>query len=230
MTTSEKGTRMNNDEIREYLNGQNKFPILAITGYSKSGKSLVASYLQEIYGFSKHSFAAPGKQFLADHFDFAEQKKEDVPEFFPEFPTYRTMLKTLLSTWGRHITHQDIWPLVLIRKLRSKENNPVVIDDLRFDNEMNILVDHFPNRVIFIRVDRKGTEPRPVFTRNPFKKIWNRLFWQPHESERGVASYMIDFVLENDGEITSIFQAVDDMLNTMIQEHRRTEIWNTGSY
>jgi hypothetical protein len=114
-----------------------------------SGKSTVAVMLQNIglSDFKKLSLAAPLRDFSEkilsalghDGVVLLRDKKEEKVEAIGVSP--RQMMQTLGTEWGRSCIHPDLWVMVAegaIKKQRKLGRN-VVIDDVRFPNEAEMI-------------------------------------------------------------------------------------------
>ena len=147
--------------------------LIALTGPKGVGKSTYAKFLASENGVVV-SFATPIKQMLkqiaGDEYVFGDKKNAIVPHLGV---TGRFLLQTLGTEWGRETIDQDIWVNSVRRMLTKQffqEYHPVIIDDLRFENEAAMV--HDLDGEVW-EIERKG------FT--PDKK-------DGHISEAGVAS------------------------------------------
>lgn len=112
------------------------------------GKTTVAMLLEELAGYQRMSFADTLKDMLKPLYrdlgfpDGLEElgKEDPIEEFFNLSPRY--LMQTLGTEWGRSL-HEDFWTQVMSLKLRHHfkhfPNTPVVIDDVRFDNEYKLV-------------------------------------------------------------------------------------------
>jgi energy-coupling factor transporter ATP-binding protein EcfA2 len=157
--------------------------ILALTGPKGSGKSTIALALREnnpaFHEAEILSFAQPLKtmvQTLLPPEAFLPENKED--------PTYglcgkspRYILQTLGTEWGRALIGENIWVEQIRKKIKSLPG-PILIDDLRFENEAE-MIKNFDNSLI-VRVERAGHHTL-----------------DSHASERGLPNHMIDAIITN---------------------------------
>lgn len=115
--------------------------LIAFTGRAGSGKSTAADHLVEKYGYVKHTFAGPLKAMVAAlgvtpaQITDPHLKVVPIPHFGNKSP--REIMQTLGTEWGRHMIHPDIWVNAWKRTLPDAEN--IVVDDCRFDNEVEII-------------------------------------------------------------------------------------------
>jgi hypothetical protein len=131
--------------------------ILGICGRAGSGKTSVASMLQERYGAKRLSFAAPLKRMAIDIFGFSEEQvygdavvKETVD---PRWGVSPREVMQKLGTAGREHLGLNIWIKAALAQVKSP--GFYVVEDLRYRNEAKALHDlghtvfrlHCPDRV-----------------------------------------------------------------------------------
>ena len=143
-------------------------PIIGLVGFIGSGKGAAGDILCDL-GYTRESFAKGVKDVAATMFgwprpllegDTEESRKwREEPDAFwserfgREF-TPREALQKLGTEVGRDIFHSDFWVLQLANRLRFHDN-PVVITDVRFPNEIN-WIHEMGGSVIEIQ---RGTQP-----------------------------------------------------------------------
>ncbi|MTD92890.1 hypothetical protein GIW81_00920 [Hyphomicrobium sp. xq] len=124
-----------------------------------SGKTTSAKYLQNEFNLVQASFSNPMKLMLLKFvLNFAplglastaayswanqyfENKNLPIREI-PGTPTMRHLLDTLGTTWGRTAVHEDVWveaARARVNQMRAKGMQGVVFDDVRFQNEADML-------------------------------------------------------------------------------------------
>lgn len=136
--------------------------IIGLAGKARSGKSTIARYLAMQYNFIELSFAEPLKDMvkvllshiypedeLEGKYKLLENDKTQEIELLHQ--TYRFLLQTLGTEWGREIVYKDIWSSILEKKLQQNRVN-VVISDLRFNNEADLIVE-YGGKIILIERD-----------------------------------------------------------------------------
>ncbi len=131
--------------------------IIGVIGPKGSGKSEIAKLLVEQYDFSRHAFADPLKKALMVAFGLS---REQVYGSLKETPTDklcgrtpRHAMMTLGTEWGRDLIHPDIWTAAW-RSTMPPGN--VVVDDLRFPNEFELVKKTLDGYVVSVR--RPGYE------------------------------------------------------------------------
>ena len=107
----------------------------------------------------------------------------------------RGLLQRLGTEAGRQIHGQDCWVDLAAKKIRKllTEGKPVVITDVRFPNEVN-LVRKFQNNIL-LHLDRP--EFGPV---------------NNHKSEQLDYPSIADGTIANNGSLPELFEAIDSVL------------------
>lgn len=114
--------------------------IIAIIAPAGSGKSTLAEVINQYYPDSKiMSFADPIKSMLFDMYKNPYGDKEQVDVLGMNI-TLRQALNRLGTDWGRDMMSKDIWIRALHEKIKNNEEEIIIIDDLRFVNELSYLV------------------------------------------------------------------------------------------
>lgn len=115
--------------------------LIALTGAKGVGKSTYAEFLAGENG-TVLSFATPIKRMLqalvGKEYVFGSKKNEETHLGV----TGRVLLQTLGTEWGREMIDQDIWVKAMRHILTDamfEEYRPIVIDDLRFENEAKMI-------------------------------------------------------------------------------------------
>ena len=115
--------------------------LIALTGAKGVGKSTYAEFLAGENG-TVLSFATPIKRMLqalvGKEYVFGSKKNEETHLGV----TGRVLLQTLGTEWGREMIDQDIWVKAMRHILTDamfQEYRPIVIDDLRFENEAKMI-------------------------------------------------------------------------------------------
>lgn len=172
--------------------------IIGICGHKGSGKSTVASMLEELLGYEVTMFAQRLKEATCalsgctmqdlESQDFKENTL--VPDYLMPYipigvkPTYRAFLQY----WGTEVMRKyndNIW----VDSTLSACGNDVIISDVRFPNEVKAIRS---KGGLIIKVERPGYEG------------------DGHTSEASVDTIEGDFVIENNG---SLFDLLSDVLS-----------------
>jgi hypothetical protein len=169
--------------------------IIAIIGPKGSGKTLVAKYLTDRYGFVRHPFAGPLKKMLTvglglnDDQLYGDQK--EIPTELLCGKTPRQAMQLLGSEWGRDLIHPNLWATAW---RSTMPNGNVVVDDMRFPNEYEAI--RKMNGVV-ISVRRPGHE-----------------YSADHESEKHELEW--DYRLPNAGSVSELTHCAGELM-TLIE-------------
>lgn len=118
--------------------------LVALCGSAGSGKSAAADYLVEHYGYWRVKFAGPLKDMLyaigLTHGEIEGHAKElKSATLCGRTPRY--VMQTLGTEWGRNLVGADLWVNLWQAKVtRLVAENPearIVVDDMRFPNELD---------------------------------------------------------------------------------------------
>lgn len=171
--------------------------IIGIAGFAQSGKNTLGSHIENRYGYMTDSFAAPIYKGLASILAMQprelEMYKEEGLTNAVTGKTYREMLQTLGTEWGRDLIHPHIWVNLLEQRVKQHYRN-VVITDVRFDNEAES-IQRMGGKVIMVVRDHK--------------KISENL----HKSETSLTNF--DFTLTNFGTIEELHKQFDKLERTL---------------
>ncbi len=143
--------------------------LLGLMGVAGSGKSTAAAHLVAEHGFVELSMADPLKDLCSDAFGWDRERlvelgyKEEQDPDLPTGWTRRRVLQFVGTECFREID-PDHWVKAVLRKIdevwAENENQPVVISDVRFPNEISLI---HGNDGIIIRVERRDFEsPAPA--------------------------------------------------------------------
>ncbi|MBW2675615.1 MAG: hypothetical protein JRD89_19770 [Deltaproteobacteria bacterium] len=172
--------------------------IIGLAGKKRCGKDTIALYLEENYGYRRESFAAPIREFVASlcgyTMDELEAKKEVLNQTFDTTP--RVMMQTLGTEWGRDMISSTIWLDRLEWSLRQNPNADVVVSDLRFDNEADMIRGMGG---VIIHIERPGNT-----------------ILDEHESERGIHVLEAeDYYLPNTDTLGSLYREVTELMKDL---------------
>lgn len=116
--------------------------LVGIIGKKGSGKTECANVLIQNYGFQKVSFADKLKQVVSDLFDipinclYDPNLKETYDHRWGK--TYREIMQLFGTEVGRCI-YNDIWIYHTEKRILQNSDDKIVIDDVRFKNEANLI-------------------------------------------------------------------------------------------
>lgn len=165
--------------------------IIAITGPKHSGKSTVAKFLHEHYGYARVRFADPLKSMLGSlglsEYELEGQGKDEPCEKLGGH-TPRYAMQSLGTEWGRDSMSKTFWSDAWARRVGASMGAYIVAEDLRFCNE------EFTARLmgaVIWRVERPG---------------YGELDNHPSETEQRHIKY--DFLLHNDSTVEYLLEQV----------------------
>lgn len=175
----------------------NRPQLVGITGRLKSGKTVLANYL-ETQGYKRRSFAAILKEVLSiigfpcsSLYGSAEEKATNVPDFGV---SGRYAMQTLGTEWGRELIGPDIWVNSLF--VNRPKGEYTVIDDVRFPNEVAAIRERGG---IVLGVCRAAAQAITEHT--------------SHASETQIDTLPVDAWLYNEATIEELYAKVDTYLD-----------------
>jgi hypothetical protein len=166
--------------------------LIGITGRARCGKDTAADYLSANIGFKKYSFAQPIKDAVKSIFGLTEDHvnghlKEVVLPDIGHSP--RFLMQTLGTEWGRKIVNDQVWLLAAHRKIANLGDYPIVIPDVRFENEASFIRN---NGGLLIHINRPDCQPVPA-----------------HERENGVSLMPGDVQIINNDSVEQLYKQVE---------------------
>ena len=118
--------------------------IIGIAGRMKSGKTALAQSLSEEYGWSIFSFAGSVRDEISKGwFSYLPKAEARVMWDLVESED-KSLCRPLLQAWGhgrRQITTPDYWVHKILKQIRDIES-VIIIDDVRYPNEMQMILDN----------------------------------------------------------------------------------------
>ncbi len=178
--------------------------IIGIAGYKGSGKDTAGSVLTDMFGFQKMSFAAPIKDLVANTFNLSRNmldgttpesrdlREQMLPNVFNKTPRY---LLQVIGTGFRDLVHPDVWVKIVEEKYKNNINEHVVITDVRFPNEVEMINNHG----FVIGIKRQGFNG------------------DDHISERALDNVALPYVMHNDGDMADLKLKMFEFLKDRIE-------------
>lgn len=127
--------------------------IIGISGKAGSGKTTLTGHLLDLLGdgWKRTGFADVLKAETAERFNFPLEwcysSKDTLIDITDKnAPCYKMSVRRLLQWWGtdvRRKSHQDYWCEKMaesLNTLRASELKGVIIDDIRFENEADLVL------------------------------------------------------------------------------------------
>ena len=144
--------------------------LIGLAAAAGSGKDTAADHLCARYGFVRASFAEAPRVMLeallshigVDHAWLHEPRLKESPMPVLEH-SYRTLMQTLGTEWGRNMVGHGLWVRVLEHHLGLDVAQPVhdriVVTDVRYPNEAALLRQHGGHLVGITRPDAPAVRP-----------------------------------------------------------------------
>lgn len=213
--------------------------IIGLVGFIGSGKDTVASKFIS-YGCTKDSFAAPLKDACAAVFGWPRELLEgDTVESreFRETPdmfwtrklgidnfTPRLALQLVGTDVLRNHFSKDIWLNSLEYRIRTRRDagDCVVISDVRFKNELELIKD-LNGTVIWVQRGElpawyddavKANEGNAIS-----RKIMQTRWRDVHESEWNWVGTPVDFVIKNNGTLEELDIVISNIQKSLSKTH-----------
>src|SRR5574344_294462 len=142
--------------------------IIGLCGLKGSGKNTVGSILEEDFGYLSDSFAKPLKDTVSTVFgwdrelidgtcvasrNWRESKDEYWSEILGKDVTPRFILQHLGTEIFRNCFHENIWVSSMEKRIQDnlKNNKKMVITDLRFENEFDLIKKYNGKNILVTR-------------------------------------------------------------------------------
>lgn len=149
--------------------------ILLITGPKEGGKSTFSKYLESKSNSIITAIADP-------IYDIVESLKGDTIDRANKTPEERQMLQ-IIGQSARDYFGEDIWVKKWLQKyIVHSTNYHIIVEDIRYDNEIEYIADRLPDVVVLEVINRTK-------------------YTQEHESEMGVGEDLIDLQINNSGSL-----------------------------
>ncbi len=169
--------------------------------YPGAGKSTLAARLNMRYGYARMKMAGPLKEMLRAYLhgqglyssqieDMIEGSAKHEPHVLLNGKTPRHAMQTLGTEWGRNCMGEDFWVEAAAEQIEHALKNGlnVVVDDVRFPNEMDMIRD-LGGIVVRIR--------RPALEKANRKPWYHRWFSTGHASEGSLDHMVFDMEITN---------------------------------
>ena len=203
--------------------------LIAISGWIGSGKDTVADYLISKHNFERESLAASLKDAISSIFswdrDMVEGKTDEarlireaadewwsqklgIPNFSP-----RLAMQLVGTEIMRNQFHRDIWVFSLESRLKTRQDESLVITDCRFRNELAV-IKRVHGKTIWVR---RGPLPSwydiaILANAGSESSIQKLTELGIHESEWNWVGYDFDCIIDNDGSLQELHQKIEKAL------------------
>ncbi|MHA1331783.1 MAG: AAA family ATPase, partial [Candidatus Hodarchaeales archaeon] len=158
-------------------------------------KTTAAKYLVERYGFKRLRISG---------------KMRDIAKELGLEPT-----RDFLQGIGKFMRDfdDDVWVKYVAKQVQH-ETGPVVIDDIRRINEVEVLR---PLDFYFVRIESSEKNRKERLEKRSKEEIsekdWRR--WQNHLTEIQVKDIPVDTVISNDGTLKELYDQLDNMVRKL---------------
>lgn len=172
--------------------------LIAFSGPMGSGKSTAVQYLVDrIENIKLIKFAGP----LYDMQEFIYRRVEKVYKLPAGFIKDRQLLQWLGTEWGRS-RNPEMWVKLFENDVVGtlSQGNPVICDDLRFNNEA-IIVKQLGGAIIKLRTNKNH------------ERIDTSL--SAHASETGIDDKYADFIIDNNGTLEDYEYKLKEVFSMM---------------
>jgi len=178
----------------------------------QQGKSTVAQYLRNSYGYSVVSFATPLKRMASHMLHGLGYSPQEIDGFLTEGKSIRLaeigvdtrhILQTLGAEWGRGCIHPDLWVYMWQRQVKHilDLGGLVAVDDVRFQNEYEALRRIHPDTQ-FWRIQRDADFAKAGHISEGFAENNSRVHF--------------DAWINNDGSKQSLFETISGQMPTSL--------------
>ena len=194
--------------------------IIGICGFKGSGKDTMGDYLVKNKGFIKLSFADTLKDITAQLFNWdrnmlegdtidSRNLREKEDKWWSEKLGFKVTPRIMLQKMGtdimRNNLHNDIWKIIVERKIFENKDKNIVITDCRFINEMD-MVKKYNGKIIRIhRFQPKWYKDYKTKNINLPNNI--------HQSEIEWIKYNFDNEINNSGSLKELYDNIEKILN-----------------
>ena len=178
--------------------------VILLTGKMGSGKSTVADRLVEEHEFWRVKLAKPLKDMirtLGVPEEYIEGDLKNTPCQQLNGHTARYAMQTLGTEWGRNLLGNDFWTNIAVDRIRRaiSYGEDIVVDDMRFHNELEALKKAFPESKAY-RIHRPKDYEMPEW----------------HASEQEIYDLAVDHVIFNDGSLEKLNSITDQMVKAYV--------------
>ena len=207
-----------------------RFVCIAVCGRRGSGKDSIAEILCKHYQFENYKFARPLKTAVASLFnldpDHVDGSLKDVVH-----PRWGITPRLMMQWFGTEVmqhglnsiapgTGRTFWSNHLKLELQSRVSTTnVVVSDLRFPHELQMLRELFQDRLITLRVVRELSVDEGIGEIGEAGEV--RSFGDSHESEAGAMNLAVDAEILNTGTLAELETAIHAIIKKKaLSRHR----------
>lgn len=174
--------------------------IVLIIGHINTGKTTVANYLCEKYNFKRISLGDGVKEFTVKMFEILNStgftheniKLEDLNNRDKK-ERYRTLMQQISTDCVKKVISENVWIDIVKQKIINSKHENIVIDDIRFKNELFEL-SNLNKNVLIIKLTRDCE------------------IKSEHISEHDLDDTIIPNTINNNGTKEELFELVDSLI------------------
>ena len=136
--------------------------IIGLVGRAGSGKDTLAAHLVKSYGFTRRAFADPLRAATSAITGWPVSALEDrtfKETVDPRWGVTPRQFMQHLGTEGMRSLHREVWVTAFDVWFQKMGDSPVVVTDVRFQNEVDYLR---ANNALMVRVSRPSVDNLPV--------------------------------------------------------------------
>lgn len=188
-------------------NGLPEQKVVLLAGYARAGKDTVARYMKNRYLYRPMKFAGPLYDMVIAMYHqivhevspaYIEARKQEVAP--GTTLTWRELMQTLGTEWGRDMLGADIWCNLAAETAYAYRPQNIVFSDARFFSEYERLQqdERFDVRLLYIARDDNAPQ-------------------MAHRSEQEIGQLrrLADFEIENNSDIPALYEQVDIALDSL---------------
>jgi hypothetical protein len=179
--------------------------IIGILGVKRSGKDTISDFLVEQYDLKKFTLSKRLKDGLKILFDFSDDQlysdSKDVVD-----PRYGVSPRVIMQFFGTDIFRKSIndiipgikdnfWINIFINQYKNMEDKDIVLSDVRFKNEIEMIRSMGGIVIKVVRPSLKSTDP--------------------HESEC-INTLEFDHEIINDGTIEELYKKIKNLIENVV--------------
>jgi len=205
--------------------------VIGLLGFIGAGKGTVSEYLVENHNYIQDSFASSLKDACSVIFSWPRHllegdtdesrtwreqidvwwaKELSIPNFTP-----RLALQLVGTDSLRNHFHQDIWFLTTKNRIQNNPDQNVVISDVRFPNEIN-MIRELGGKLVQVKRGRDPVWLPTAISANQGDEFAlieiQECFPDVHFSEWAWAGTTVDVVLDNNNDLSSLHKNINNML------------------
>ena len=174
--------------------------IVLIIGHIHTGKTTVANYLCEKYNFKRMSLGDGVKECTVKMFEILNStgftreniKLEDLNNRDKK-ERYRTLMQQISTDCIKKVISENVWIDIVKQKIINSKHENIVIDDIRFKNELFEL-SNLNKNVLIIKLTRDCE------------------IKSEHISEHDLDDTIVPNIINNNGTKEELFKLVDSLI------------------